>query len=416
MQIVRLTAENVMCLRAVEITPSGELVIIGGNNGNGKTSVLNAIYFALAGKSAMKNTPNLIRDGEESARVRLDLGEVVVTRTWTEAGTKVTVESSEGAQYKSPQKMLDALLGSLTFDPLAFSRMRPADQRDALLELVKLPFDLVKHDEKREAMFVERTGLNRDARNMKAQFEGMVTEDVDPSWILDSSVLVAQLEAAEAEHQAYRTREAKIASLTARIAEDELTIKQALEIISKAESHRDGLIDECMDVEREQEDVSQLPDMEPIRSEISEVDHRRAIVRDNSTREAIGEQASEASDIAKSATERIKAMDDKKAKALAKITMPIDGLEFGTEGVVYNGQPFSQASSAEALRVSAAIAMAGNPDLKVLRIQDGSLLDENSLQLLADLASEKGFQVWIEMVGQDEGMTVVMSDGMATPQ
>lgn len=144
MKIVKLTAENVKKLRAVEITPAGEIVNITGRNGQGKTSVLDSIWWALAGTSHIQAKP--IRKGETKARIRLDLGELIVERRFSDAGSTLFVENAEGARYSSPQKMLDALLGELSFDPLAFARMDGKKQFDELRRVVKLEVDLGKLD------------------------------------------------------------------------------------------------------------------------------------------------------------------------------------------------------------------------------------------------------------------------------
>lgn len=81
MKIISLQAENVKRLTAVTITPDGNLVQITGKNGQGKTSVLDAIWWALEGAANIQAEP--IRKGAEEARIRLDLGEYVVTRTFT---------------------------------------------------------------------------------------------------------------------------------------------------------------------------------------------------------------------------------------------------------------------------------------------------------------------------------------------
>jgi len=129
-----LTAENVKRLVAVEISPTGNVQIIAGKNGAGKTSVLDSIWFALGGGPAAKGTTKPIRDGQDSARVTLDLGELRVTRTWTGGKSTLSVESAEGAVYGSPQKMLDALVGRLSFDPLAFAQQDERTQLASLLE------------------------------------------------------------------------------------------------------------------------------------------------------------------------------------------------------------------------------------------------------------------------------------------
>jgi hypothetical protein len=79
--------------------------------------------------------------------------------------------------------------------------------------------------------------------------------------------------------------------------------------------------------------------------------------------------------------------------------------------VTYRGLPFDQASSAEQLRVSVAIAMAAHPKLRVLRIKDGSLLDERSLAMLEEMAEAADYQVWVERVDTSGAVGIVMEDG-----
>ena len=173
MKIVRLTAENLKKLRAVEITPAGDLVQISGKNGAGKTSVLDSIYWALAGSSHVQGQP--IRKGEHKARVKLDLGTIVVERKFADADgkltTSVTVESAEGARFPSPQKLLDSLLGELSFDPLAFARMEPRKQFDELRRVSKLEVDIDALDALNAGDYAKRTDLNRDAKAKRAQVD-----------------------------------------------------------------------------------------------------------------------------------------------------------------------------------------------------------------------------------------------------
>jgi DNA repair exonuclease SbcCD ATPase subunit len=119
-KILRLTAENVKKLKVVDITANAGMNQITGKNGSGKTSVLDSIWWALGGKDGIQAVP--IRKGQEKAFIRLDLGELIVERRFNASGTTtLSVKNSEGAAYPSPQSMLDALVGSLSFDPLAFS-------------------------------------------------------------------------------------------------------------------------------------------------------------------------------------------------------------------------------------------------------------------------------------------------------
>ena len=71
MKIISLTAENVKRLRAVHIEPDGSLVVIAGRNGQGKTSVLDSIWYALGGGPASKTTQRPIRDGQDKAALTI---------------------------------------------------------------------------------------------------------------------------------------------------------------------------------------------------------------------------------------------------------------------------------------------------------------------------------------------------------
>src|SRR5659263_55539 len=161
MKIIKLTAENVKRLKAVEITPDGTVQVITGRNAQGKTSVLDAIWLALGGGAASKSTLKPIRDGEDHASVRLDLGDLVVSRTWTGDKTALTVTAADGARYTSPQGVLDALIGRLSFDPLEFTRLSARDQVTALLDLVNLDVDLDTLAHQRQSAYAARTEIGR---------------------------------------------------------------------------------------------------------------------------------------------------------------------------------------------------------------------------------------------------------------
>ncbi len=176
MKIIELHAENVKRLKAVQIRPTGHLVEIAGRNGQGKSSVLDCIWWALAGGDTIQRSP--IRKGESEAVIRLDLGDIKVRRTFKRKGdgdeftTSLIVENGEGARYSSPQKMLDALVDHLSFDPLAFTRMKARDQFDALRAFVPgIDFDAIERANK--ADFDARTVKNREVASLTARYQAV---------------------------------------------------------------------------------------------------------------------------------------------------------------------------------------------------------------------------------------------------
>ena len=115
---------------------------------------------------------------------------------------------------------------------------------------------------------------------------------------------------------------------------------------------------------------------------------------------------------AKALTAKIEEIDAEKQRQIGAAQFPLDGLGFGSNGVVeFNGLPLNQASSAEQLRVSMAMAMALNPKLKVIRVTDGSLLDSDSLKIIEEMANGGDFQVWLESVDETGKVGVYIVDG-----
>jgi hypothetical protein len=109
-------------------------------------------------------------------------------------------------------------------------------------------------------------------------------------------------------------------------------------------------------------------------------------------------------------TAQLERIKDTKDTALRQAKFPIEGLGFSEAGVTFNGLPFHQAASSQQLRISLAIAMALNPTLRVIRIPDGSLLDDENMEIIRSMAREKDYQIWIEVVGHKVGIQI--EDGL----
>jgi hypothetical protein len=134
MRILKLTAENIKKLKAVEITPDGNLVQITGPNGAGKTSVLDSIVYAFSGGRHIEAKP--IRDGQDKAAIQIDCGDFVINRSITPKGAYLSIETKDGDKKKSPQKFLDDLVGRISFDPLEFMRKDAREQKKVLMDIV----------------------------------------------------------------------------------------------------------------------------------------------------------------------------------------------------------------------------------------------------------------------------------------
>jgi len=411
MKILRLEAENFKRLKAVDITPTGNLVPITGKNANGKSSVLDAIWAALGGATHLQAEP--IRKGATKARIKLDLGELVVTRNITEKGSTLTVENAEGLSYKAPQRMLDDLVGALAFDPLAFTRMKPREQYDQLRTVAQVELDLDKLDALNKADFEKRADLNREAKQLRAQIEGITVSEVVPPTV-DVEALLA-----EQQHINQANTQARLAHQERTRKEQELArLKEDIETVRARFASLKGQID-ALTLELECELVVDQSDFEARMQEITgrirdaqAQTEAAALARQQAARVSDLEARAEGTEAkAQALTETMATRNKVKMDAIAAAKIPVPGLSFGEGVVLFNGVPFDQASSAEQLRVSVSIAMAANPALRVIRITDGSLLDEDSMAMLGEMAREGDYQVWVEVVDSTGKVGVVIHDG-----
>lgn len=416
MKIVQLQAENVKRLKAITITPDGNIVEITGRNGQGKSSVLDAIWWALSGTTHIQAVP--IRKGENEAWIRLDLGEIKVTRTFRAREdktftTSIVVENTEGARYPSPQRMLDSLLGALSFDPLAFTRMDGKAQMETLKRFVTgIDFDAIEKANK--ADFDRRTDVNRQARTLRAQAIGIAVPEDAPAERVDDAALVEEMQRA-GEHNALVER--RKANRDTFLADTQRLEARAADLRAQAQE----LLDEAADVdERAAERRRQIAAAEPLPEPIDtaalreRIDDARTINAAVALREQRQRIEAEAAEAEAQAAALTKAMEERAAQkrdAIAKAALPVPGIGFGEDEILLDGVPFDQASSAEQLRTSVAIAMAANPKLRVIRVQDGSLLDEEAMRILAEMAAEADYQVWIEVVQSGRSAAIVIEDG-----
>jgi DNA repair exonuclease SbcCD ATPase subunit len=431
MKIIQLHAENFKRLGIVEITPEGNVVTIGGNNGEGKSSVLDAIFVALKGRAVAPPKP--IRKGEEKCTIRLDMGDLIVTRTFHqkegEAYTdNLKVESAEGLRYATkPQDVLNALLGEVGFDPFEFVNLKPDQQAARLLEMVPLSIDLDEFAQKDQSDYANRRDTNRDVERLRAQLAGIPEEEV-PTDTPDRTALAEQLGNAadtnagiERERMAREGTARNIAGLRQVASDKQQRANQLREEAKKLDAEAQDATNDADSAERA---LAKLPALaEPVdtvalREQLTKADAVLAAIDRQGRRKALAEELAAAEAKSQGYTDAMAERAQQRNQALAEAEMPVPGLAFaineaGKPVLTYEGLPFEkdQISTAVQLRVSTAIGMAANPRLRVLRISDGSLLDKASMQLLTEMAEAEDFQLWVEVVG-DGGVGIVMENGL----
>lgn len=197
-KVLSLSARNICRLQQIDFNLEGRhLYVVGGKNGNGKTSALTALLCVVAGRSGMDNYPDvLLRQGETEgvSVVKLTGVETFDELTATlklsrqRGGTVIedlTLTDASGKKVKEPRTILKSLFEMRGFDPLAFERSKPVE-RKAMLERL-LGLDFADELKRRAELFEERTGVNRDVKAAKARLDGQ------PSYPAVEEMSVAEL-------------------------------------------------------------------------------------------------------------------------------------------------------------------------------------------------------------------------------
>jgi len=398
MKIISLTAENIKKLKAIEIKPDSNIVQITGRNAQGKTSVLDCIWYALGGKDAIDVKP--IRNGQEKAIIKIDLDEFIVTRTFRdkegETTTSLSIENKQGLKYPSPQAMLDSIIGKLTFDPLAFSRMKPKEQFDKLKEIAEIDFNFEEYANKEKQIYSERTTINRDIKQLEAEINSIVIDKQLGEFPVDTSKLMLEISQIESFNREQENTENKKQNLAERITELEDELEFVKENYNSISNSMPFITQKSVEELKQQIAQSSL-----INENVNKINTKK-------------EKEFKLKTIKEHAIQRTKIMEEMtnvKNSVIQNAKMPVKGLAIEDGQVIYNEIPLSQASGAEQLKVSLAIAMAANPKLKVIRITDGSLLDDVSMNELTKVAQENDYQIWIERVDSSGTVGVFIEDG-----
>jgi DNA repair exonuclease SbcCD ATPase subunit len=420
MKIISFKAENIKKLKVVEITPKGNIVRITGKNEAGKSSVLDAIEMALVGKKAAGR--GVLRKTTEKGRVKLDLGDFTIVRSFTDGNNYLKVETKDGFERKSPQKFLDDIVGAVSFDPMTFINADPKKQRQLLLDFSGI--ELGKMDDERKTLYDSRTIESRYLKDAEARLRGLTRNDDAPAKPIVVSELVKDLE----KIKKYNSRKIDLENDLARLEDErndmagemgelERRIKRLREELTEAENEAVSKIETAKNIKKSVEKAKTAVENfkakpeKPIRDQITNAEAINEMVRDNERHIEVEKEVSTHKGKVDKLTRDINAIDAKKTETVENSKLPIKGLSFSEDAVLYKGVELEQIAKSEKIRVGLAISMALNPKLKVLRITDGSLLDSKSWKDVEALVKKNDYQVWVEQVDESGKVGFYLEDG-----
>lgn len=455
MQILRIEAERIKRLRAVTLDLDGKNLVVVGKPDQGKTTALDLLWMAFRARAI---GPETISQGANEARIEVVIGNseqrYTVTRKLSKDGdSKLTVKSSDGGKYGAT--FLDSIISDLTFDPTEFARADGKAQVDLLLKVVQLPggASIDKLDRERQGLYEKRTVVNRDAERLKARLPAVEPEAViavDVATILtgiesdlealrmasDSKLTAARsahkesLAAAKQTNEANATKRKRLSdlkdgrerltkeaeSIEAQIAELQLKL---LNVQTALKAHEDSIaLGEVVVAALEDVDIDSMtakqeaeekaieealkaecaPLMAKRTTAVKDAEETNAKARARQAWEKDKAEFDKTKAEADGLTAKIAEVDECKKSLLASVTWPIPGLSIRDGFVTFNDTILSQCGTSVRMQVSCAIAMALNPKLKAIRIDEGESLGGEGREAVFAWAAERGYQVLMSVV------------------
>lgn len=418
LKIISLQASNIKKLTAIEIVPDGNMVVLKGENGAGKSSVLDSIWYVLTGKRAFPERP--IREGASKAECTVKLGNppnvsLIARLRISAAGATLTLTDGSGAAKASPQAILDSLVGNLAFDPLAFSRMDAKKQLETVKALVGLDFST--QEAEKLSVYNQRTLVNRDLASSKSRWLAIPAVEGAPDKETTVAELATELLSKEEINRANASARTSLDALRgshAILVANHETAKAALAAAqTKYDQSLKAIETSKTTGAAKKAEVALLVDVDTaeLKERIANAESLNKKFRDAKARKELEAEIALHQKKSDELTAQIEAIDKFKDSQVSKAKFPLPEISFGDSAVLLNKLPFSQASTGEQLRASVAIGMALNPKLRVIFIRDGSLLDAKNLAVISSMAEKNNYQVWLETVTSTEPSAIEIVDG-----
>ena len=449
--IKRLILENVKRIKFLDISPDKNLVKIKGKNAQGKTSVIDSIQMILLGKRAIGEKP--ILEGESSASAILETDLFKAERQFYKDKYGVTksnliVYDKTGKLINKPQGFLNELLGNAIVSPEIIIRKTPMER----VEILKKTFgiDFSKLDEERGRLFQERTERRRSEKLLSGQLNAYrhLPEEIKKTRTTEEVLK----DIAKAEIPFEREREShelqvKERNQLADLKHEKNTLwinfsnrqKRKDELDEKIKKLQEELIETEKDIEsfrKRMEETKEIMEsvenkissgyrvstvdierMESLKGELKEISLVEKTVQEMALRNRVyKEREDERKKIQKLGRE-IETIDQTKKEILKKTKFPIEGMSFGESDILLNEIPFSECSAAEKIKIAVSICAETETEGKILKIEDGSLLDQESLKKIEEIAKCRGYQIWVEIVDQgNQSNCMVIEEGIINDQ
>lgn len=405
MKINKLEIENVKRIKAVKVEPKANgLTVIGGNNNQGKTSVLDSIAWALGGERYKPSQAT--REGSvvpPVLHIVMNNG-LVVERKGKNSALKVTDPNGQ----KAGQQLLNEFVEQLALDLPRFMEASGAEKARVLLQIIGIGPQLTQLDQKEKELYQERLYVGRTA-DQKEKFAREQTYYPDaPKDLISVSELIRQQQ-----------------EILARNGENQRKREQLHQLEQKYQSINDqmaALLAERKQLEKDLEtarcSAADLHDesTEELEQNISNIEEINRKVRANLDKEKAEDDARSYRDQYNLLTNNIEETREERIKLLSTAKLPLQELSVEEGELIYKGQKWDNMSGSDRLKVSTAIVRKLNPNCGFVLLDKLEQMDVQSLQEFGEWLEVEGLQAIATRVSTGDECSIIIEDGYVVGQ
>lgn len=406
-KITNLRLENVKRVRAVELSPTENgLTVIGGKNGQGKTSVLDAIAWALGGDKYKPSTPN--REGSvlpPELEIRLSNG-LLVQRKGKSSALTVTDETGR----RAGQTLLNEFVSTFAIDLPKFLDATDKEKADTLLKIIGVGDELRMLEGKEQLTYNERRYVGQEADRKRKFADEMPWYDGMPEAPVSAGELIQR-------QQAILLRNAENQKLRGQV--EQLNLQKAgllrqynslVEELKRTEEHLNNVTEQF---DRAFNAAANLTDesTEELEADIQRVDDINRQVRANLDKQKADEDARIHKAKYDALTDQLEQIREAKKDLLSGAKLPLPGLTVENGVLLYDGKAWDCMSGSEKLIVGASIAAAIKPECGFILLDKLEQMDSETLDQFGAWLREKGLQAIATRVSTGEECTIVIEDG-----
>lgn len=405
MKINRLEIENVKRIKAVKIEPrESGLTLIGGNNNQGKTSVLDSIAWALGGERFKPSQAT--REGSvipPNLHIVMNNG-LVVERKGKNSALKVTDPNGN----KGGQQLLNEFVEQLVLDLPKFMESSGKEKAQTLLQIIGVGDQLVQLEKEEKELYQERLYVGRTADQKEKFAKEQPYFPEAPKDLISPSDLIRQQQEILARNGDNQRKRENLHKLE----QDYQKINDALsELLAKQKRIEEDLrIARLSATDLQDESTAELEDS------ISNIEEINRKVRANLDKEKVEDDAKGYRSQYNELTEKINDLRSKKNSLLDSAELPLPELSVADGELIYKGQKWDNMSGSERLKVSTAIVRKLNPDCGFVLLDKLEQMDMETLKEFGLWLESEGLQAIATRVSTGDECSIIIEDGYVAGQ